>query len=48
MFELAAVSLASFAAGFVNAIAGGGGLVSIPALIGIYPQAPAAELFGDV
>jgi len=46
MLELTAVSLASFAAGFVNAIAGGGGLVSIPALFGIYPQAPAAELFG--
>lgn len=46
MLPLVAVTLASFAAGFVNAIAGGGGLVSVPALFGIFPQAPAAELFG--
>jgi len=46
MLELAIVTLASFAGGFVNAIAGGGGLVSIPAMFGAYPQAPAATLFG--
>jgi len=39
-------SVASFVAGFINAIAGGGGLVSVPALLGIFPRAPAAELFG--
>jgi len=46
MLEFAAVTLASFAGGLLNAIAGGGGLITIPALFGIYPQAPAAELFG--
>jgi len=46
MHALSAATLASFAAGFVNAIAGGGGLVSIPALFGIYPAVPAATLFG--
>lgn len=46
MSELAAAVLASFAAAVVNAIAGGGGLVSIPILFGIFPQAPPATLFG--
>lgn len=46
MLPLAAATLASFVAGFVNAIAGGGGLVSIPALFGIYPETAAATLFG--
>jgi uncharacterized membrane protein YfcA len=46
MLLLVAAALASFVAGFINAIAGGGGLVSVPALFGIFPKAPAAELFG--
>jgi uncharacterized membrane protein YfcA len=46
MLPLIAAALASFLAGFINAIAGGGGLISVPALFGIFPQAPAAELFG--
>jgi uncharacterized membrane protein YfcA len=46
MSELAAAVLASFAAAVVNAIAGGGGLVSIPILFGVFPQAPPATLFG--
>jgi uncharacterized membrane protein YfcA len=46
MNELVVASLASFAAGFVNSIAGGGGLVSIPILFGLFPAAPAATLFG--
>jgi len=46
MNELVVASLASFLAGFVNAIAGGGGLVSIPILFGLFPTAPAATLFG--
>jgi uncharacterized membrane protein YfcA len=46
MLSLAAATLASFIAGFVNSIAGGGGLVSVPALFGIFPRSPAAELFG--
>ena len=39
-------TLASAAAGFVNSIAGGGGLVSIPILLGLFPQAAPATLFG--
>lgn len=39
-------TVASAAAGFVNSIAGGGGLVSAPVLLGLYPQAPPATLFG--
>lgn len=46
MLPLIAATLASFVAGFINSIAGGGGLVSVPALFGIFPQTPAAELFG--
>lgn len=46
MLPLAAAALASFVAGFIAAIAGGGELVSVPALFGIFPRAPAAELFG--
>ena len=46
MLPLVAVTLASFLAGFVNAIAGGGGLVSVPALFGVFPRAHASELFG--
>lgn len=40
------VVIASFAAGCLNAIAGGGGLVTLPVLLALYPKAPAAELFG--
>ena len=46
MFELVAAVLASFVAAIVNAIAGGGGLVSLPLLFGIYPTAAPATLFG--
>lgn len=42
MLPLVAVTLASFLAGFVNAIAGGGGLVSVPALFGVFPRAHAS------
>jgi uncharacterized protein len=45
-FELAAATLGSLLAGFVNAIAGGGGLVSLPILFAIFPSAPPATLFG--
>ena len=44
--HVVAASLASAAAGFVNSIAGGGGLVSVPVLLGLYPQAAPATLFG--
>ncbi|NBW96029.1 MAG: sulfite exporter TauE/SafE family protein [Planctomycetia bacterium] len=46
MLDVIAVSLVSLAAGFVNSIAGGGGLVSLPILLSLYPAAPPATLFG--
>lgn len=41
-----AATLASAAGGFVNAIAGGGGLVTLPIMLGLFPQAAPATLFG--
>jgi len=46
MFELLTVALASLLAGFVDAVVGGGGLVLIPALFGVFPSAAPATLFG--
>lgn len=46
MLELLIVALASLLAGFVDAIVGGGGLVLVPALLGVYPLAAPATLFG--
>lgn len=46
MVEVSAVTLVSLAAGFINSIAGGGGLVSLPILLGLFPTAPPATLFG--
>lgn len=46
MFELTAAVLASFVAAIVNAIAGGGGLVSLPVMFGVFPTATPATLFG--
>ena len=40
------VVAASLAAGFVDAVVGGGGLVLLPALFTAYPAAPAATLLG--
>lgn len=37
---------AALFAGFVDAVAGGGGLVQLPALFAVLPEAPAATLFG--
>jgi len=44
--ELLVASLASFFAGFVDAIVGGGGLILVPALFAIFPAAHPATLFG--
>jgi uncharacterized protein len=44
--ELLIVSLASLFAGFVDAIVGGGGLILVPALFAIFPNAHPATLFG--
>ena len=46
MLDLATVTVASLVSGFVNAIAGGGGLISIPVLFSVFPAAPPATLFG--
>lgn len=46
MFDTAILTLASLFSGFVDAIVGGGGLVLVPALFGIYPNAAPATLFG--
>ena len=46
MLDLAILTLASLFAGFVDAIGGGGGLVLVPALFGIFPGAAPATLFG--
>jgi len=44
--ELVLVIAASLAAGFIDAIVGGGGLVLVPALFAAYPSAVPATLFG--
>lgn len=46
MLELATVSLASLFAGFIDAIVGGGGLILVPALFSVFPNAVPATLFG--
>ncbi len=46
MIDLVIVTLASLLAGFLDAIVGGGGLVLVPALFSIYPNAAPATLFG--
>ena len=46
MLELSIVALASLLAGFVDAVVGGGGLVLVPALFSVFPQAAPATLFG--
>lgn len=45
-FETVALTLGSLLAGFVNAIAGGGGLVTLPVMLGVFPHAEPAVLFG--
>lgn len=44
--ELILLAAAALFAGFVDAVAGGGGLVQLPALFAVLPEAPAATLFG--
>ena len=45
-FELAFVLAAAFGAGIVDAMAGGGGLIQLPALFAAYPSAPHTALLG--
>jgi uncharacterized protein len=44
--ELLIVTLASLFAGFVDSMVGGGGLILVPALLGTFPNAHPATLFG--
>jgi uncharacterized protein len=44
--DIALVTLASLFAGAVDAIVGGGGLILVPALFGVFPAAPPATLLG--
>jgi uncharacterized membrane protein YfcA len=46
MLELVTVALASLLAGFIDAVAGGGGLVLVPALFSTFPTAVPATLLG--
>jgi uncharacterized membrane protein YfcA len=44
--EIFFVLIAAFGAGFVDAMAGGGGLIQLPALFAAFPTAPHATLLG--
>lgn len=44
--DLFFAALASLFAGFIDSIVGGGGLIMVPALFAIFPNAPPATLFG--
>ena len=44
--ELLIVSFASLAAGFVDSIVGGGGLILVPTLFAVFPTTQPATLFG--
>lgn len=46
MPELLFLAAAALFAGFVDAIVGGGGLILVPALFGVFPAAAPATLFG--
>jgi uncharacterized membrane protein YfcA len=44
--ETLIVLVAAFGAGFIDAMAGGGGLIQLPALFAAFPQAPHTTLLG--
>lgn len=44
--EILFLCTAAFAAGLIDAVVGGGGLIQIPALFGVLPQAQPATIFG--
>lgn len=44
--ELILLCTAAFAAGLIDAVVGGGGLIQIPALFSVLPQAQPATIFG--
>jgi hypothetical protein len=45
-FDLLLVLAAAFAAGLIDAMVGGGGLIQIPALFAVYPNVAPATLLG--
>ena len=45
-WELSALLVAAFGAGLVDAVAGGGGLIQVPALFSVLPQEVPATIFG--
>ncbi len=44
--EILLVLIAAFGAGFIDALAGGGGLIQLPALFATFPNAPHTTLLG--
>jgi uncharacterized protein len=46
LITLLLLALAAFGAGFVDAVAGGGGLIQVPALFAVLPNPPAASVLG--
>ena len=46
VFDTSIVLGAAFAAGCIDAIAGGGGLIQVPALFGVYPSVEPTSLLG--
>lgn len=46
VFELLILGGFAFLAGLIDAVAGGGGLIQLPALFAVLPETPAATLFG--
>jgi uncharacterized protein len=46
MLDIPILCFFAFCAGLVDAVVGGGGLIQIPALLGVFPNAAAATLFG--
>ncbi len=44
--DLIAICIVSFFAGFIDSIAGGGGLLQTPAILFLFPQYPVATLLG--
>ena len=46
MTEFLFLAIAAFAAGLVDAVVGGGGLIQLPVLFSVFPQTPAASLLG--
>lgn len=46
LYDLLILCIVSFAAGFIDAVVGGGGLLQTPAILIVLPQYPVATLFG--